>query len=633
MGKANRIKSEKATNTLAAPTKSRNAKKGMPTWAGTAIVVAVLVLLVAFAAVSVMNSRGTFKRMHVIAETENFKVTVPMMSYLVHTEHQAVVATYEQYSQQLNTTLKVPAADSTGTALDSSVMLRDQIYQVKTNDDGTQTTITWFDHFAELAQKDLAKILACCEYAYALNIELTKTEKESIDERIDAITEYAEQLGYSTNGYFATMYGDGVIAKDVRAMMELQELADKYSSIRSDEILNAIGDPQVEEQYNNNKSKYDTYIDYIGYTFSVSFKPTDASAEGAEATNANKKAEYEAKQTKYATYAAELYAATTSEEFSRKLLVVLQEMFRDEEREALLAKKDAGATLTAEEEQTCTNNAQTRALAAVEEARVENYNTSDLGDTVLSDWLTDSETPRKADDKLKDETVYDVYGNKYVNGEKEENANSTTYAEATSAYSVYFTTSALHRDSGFVRSAGHVLFASDTYDNLKSSDSLTGVKKLLADRILKRGAAISAKEMAVELTTLMMEEGKLTQTTNAKGETIYTIDESIFKAYGENYTDDSNVFYDDVTQGQMMEGFENWLFDGDRVVGEISYPGGVETDYGYHVMLYRGDNKPAWSHTIRVELASGQYEAWLTAAQAEYPVVYGDSDLWNKIAD
>jgi len=46
------------------------------------------------------------------------------------------------------------------------------------------------------------------------------------------------------------------------------------------------------------------------------------------------------------------------------------------------------------------------------------------------------------------------------------------------------------------------------------------------------------------------------------------------------------------------------------VLNEVSNPA-VDTDYGYHIMLYRGDEKPAWSHTIRVELAEGTYEAWL----------------------
>jgi hypothetical protein len=61
----------------------------------------------------------------------------------------------------------------------------------------------------------------------------------------------------------------------------------------------------------------------------------------------------------------------------------------------------------------------------------------------------------------------------------------------------------------------------------------------------------------------------------------------------------------------MVKNFENWMFDSSRVMGEVSYPAAIETDYGYHIMIYRGDQKDAWSYQIRVSLAEGQYDAWL----------------------
>ena len=109
MGKSNRIKADKANETLAAPAKKRNASKGMPTWAGTVIVVAVLAALVLTAVFFALNSRGTFKRMRVILATENYEVTVPMMSYMVYTEYQNLVSTYDQYSQQFGITVSVPS--------------------------------------------------------------------------------------------------------------------------------------------------------------------------------------------------------------------------------------------------------------------------------------------------------------------------------------------------------------------------------------------------------------------------------------------------------------------------------------------------------------------------------------------
>jgi len=81
MGKSNRIKTDKANETLSAPAnKRKNASKGMPTWLGTTIVIAVLAALLLTTVFFVLDGRGTFKRMRVILATENYEVTVPMMS-------------------------------------------------------------------------------------------------------------------------------------------------------------------------------------------------------------------------------------------------------------------------------------------------------------------------------------------------------------------------------------------------------------------------------------------------------------------------------------------------------------------------------------------------------------------------
>lgn len=623
MGKSDRIKEENAVNTLAAPAKKKSAKAGMPTWVGTAILVSVLVLLVVVVTLSVLSSRGTFKRMHVIAESENFEVTVPMMSYLVYTEYQNLVSTYDNYSQQFGTTISIPAADSTGTALDKNKPLREQNYKVVTNDDGTTTAVTWFDRFAELAKNDLTEILASCEYALANNISLDEAEQEAIDMSIDNLELYASYYGYTMNAYLASMYGEGVMKKDVRAMMELTELANKCSELRSKELLDAVTDAAVEEKYSSDVKTYDTYIDYIGYTFTVEFEPTKL-VDGADEKNAALSEKYEAKKAKVAAYIAELEACATPTEFSTKLLPILQEYFLEEEKENLLAKKAEGAELTAEELKTCQSNADTRATKAVADATQINHNTSDSSINVdVKDWLADTAEPRKANDKKTFITKEDAYGN----DESKEDKTSTTYSEAESSYGIYMTMSALHRNSGVVRSVGHILFKNDTFKNVTDTSKLTASQKVLADRILARGATISAKEMAAELITLMKEEGKLTQNSNG----LWMMEEAVFEAYGATYTEDSNVFYDNVAKGQMVESFENWMFDAARVEGEVSAEA-VETTYGYHVMLYRADEKPAWSYDIRNELAEDSYEAWLKSATETYKTTFAeDSKYWNMI--
>ena len=621
----------KNNNTLAAPAKKRGAKKGMPTWVGTAILIAVIVVAALIVIAAVLRGNGTFKRMHVIAETENYKITVPMMSYLVYTEYQNTVSTYDQFSQQYGTTISIPGGTG-GSALDKTKSLREQTYSSVTGDDGTTTVVTWFDHFVELARKDLANILACCEYARLNGIELEEADEEAIEMSIDNMELYAQYYGYTTSAYLASMYGEGVSKKDVRKMMELSELATKVNEVRSEEILAAITDADVLAKYESNIAGYNSFIDYIGYDLTATFTPTKATSdtEADKVKNEELEAKYEEKKATYLAIADKLNACTTIDEFKATLQGELQILFRAEEIEAATEKK--GSELTEDEINACNNTADARLVTAMNDAVVTNYNTANVTlASEVNDWLKNTESPRAVGDKYKYESVYDAKGNKITDGEPPANP-STAYASATSTYAVYMTTSVLHRDESFVRSVSHILFKTDTFKSVTDTSKLAASHKVLADRILARGATISAKEMSAELITLMKEEGKLVEVTE-NGRTFYKMDAAVFEAYGSSYTEDSGIAYDNVAKGQMVQEFEDWMFDSIRVEGEVTTPYGVETDYGYHIMLYRGDEKPNWSYTIRNELGSGQYDEWLKAAQAETPVSYSENaKLWNMIS-
>ncbi len=630
MGKSNRIKTDKATQTLAAPAKKRGAKKGMPTWAGTLIVVAVLLVLVLIVTLSVLNSRGTFMRMRVIARSENFKVTVPMMSYMVYTEYQNLVSTYDNLSSQIGTTLSIPGGTG-GDALDQSKGLRAQNYSVTPDEDGNEVVVTWFDHFAELAMKDVEEVLACCEYAHYRNIELGEEELAEIDATIDSLKAYAQTYGYSTSAYLNSMYGKGVGVKDVRNMLELTLLANKYNEIRSKELMDAVKDDRVEDHFEANKEQYEVYIDYMSYTFTANFEPSAKTGDDGKTENEKRATEYEAKQAKYAEYVEKLNACTTVQEFTIKLDTILQELFLEEEVEAAKKDKD-GEDLTDEEMQECREAAEKRRLEAIDDATVINGKVDNVGEADASTWLKDTKDPRKAGDNKSFVSAYDVYGDVVKEGDEPSSQADKDYKKATSTYAVYFTMSGLHRDESTVRSVGHILFKTATFDNLTDITKLSGATRELAQRVLDRGATISAEEMAKELVILMKEEGKLTEKT-VDGETVWVISESDFNAYGVMYTEDSNVMYDDVTVGQMVEEFEDWLFDEDRVEGEVSYPGGVKTTYGYHVMMYRGGEKDAWSYNIRKELAEDDHEEWLAGAKEKFPTTFTEkTKYWDMIS-
>lgn len=64
--------------------------------------------------------------------------------------------------------------------------------------------------------------------------------------------------------------------------------------------------------------------------------------------------------------------------------------------------------------------------------------------------------------------------------------------------------------------------------------------------------------------------------------------------------------YENVTQGQMVQTFNDWIFDSSRKTGDTDI---VETEYGYHVMYFVGkSNRQVWDNTIRDNLSKKDFE-------------------------
>ena len=131
----------------------------------------------------------------------------------------------------------------------------------------------------------------------------------------------------------------------------------------------------------------------------------------------------------------------------------------------------------------------------------------------------------------------------------------------------------------------------------------------------------------------MIEDGAATKATKADGSEYYAISKDAFEKYGIDYTEDSGILYENVKKGDMVEEFEDWLFDKSRVEGELS-AAGVKTEYGYHVMLYVGDEMPAWEYEIREKLADKAHTTWTEEVKAQYVVTFTDKNSkWNKVDD
>ena len=104
--------------------------------------------------------------------------------------------------------------------------------------------------------------------------------------------------------------------------------------------------------------------------------------------------------------------------------------------------------------------------------------------------------------------------------------------------------------------------------------------------------------------------------------------EESFAALAMEHSTDGSKYdgglYTKVIQGDMVDTFNDWCFDPARQPGDT---GIVETQYGYHVMYFVGENIPAWQVGVSDTLASEDYNAWVESLTADASIEQGSFGL------
>lgn len=526
----------------------------------TITTIAVSLLLVGCILLSVIVNTGIVLRTRTAAKTDNFSVNGTVMSYLIYSQAQQMVALYQQYG------IDYTLAD----VLNSS-----------------------FDSMAESTLDQVKQMLVLCEYAKANGIELSAEDNEAIDAYMASIDEAAASNFYSTASYIKLMYGNGVNASDIRKSLELN-----YLSNAAYEALEAKLEAEITEDAINKyvEENVDLFYmaDYLTYTYTAELTPA-----GAEATVEETQA-YEAEKATMAALAEKLAAVKSADEFKSTaadhiVLTVCAEKF-DElyEKEALTdapaadvlaADKDAllalvRKSLTEEDVkfEKSADDAYNNALSEIfdelcDEAQTA-YDAIVKEDSLHYDPEAEADTITELDTWLFEETTK-VGDTKTI----------TSEGDKKSTYSVYFMSATSHLDESATKDVAHILVSFDDY---KTGTTITDEEKAKAkaeaDKIL-------ADYLAGEKT------------------------QEAFEKLGEEKTADSNVVYEGVSKGDMVEEFENWIFDEARTVGET---GIVETTYGYHVMYFIGDGKLAWENTAHSGVLNDLFTEWVETNATTY---------------
>ncbi len=263
MGKSNRIRNNRASETLATPRAPK--KKGMPSWALNVITIAVAAIILFSAAFGLLSANGVFTRMQTAVKSDGFRVNANMMKYFFQTQ-------YSNFVSQNSSNLSYFGLD-TGKSLKEQTVSFDEEGQ------------TWYDYMMDMTEAQVKSMLVYCEEAEKRELELDDAAKESIDAELEMLDTYAKMYGYPTDSYIAMMYGKGVKKSDIRNCLEMTALAELCANEIGDEIREGISDADIDAEYESDKKGYNL-VDMLSYSLKVTYKEAkDACApDASEAT-------------------------------------------------------------------------------------------------------------------------------------------------------------------------------------------------------------------------------------------------------------------------------------------------------------------------------------------------------------
>lgn len=176
----------------------------------------------------------------------------------------------------------------------------------------------------------------------------------------------------------------------------------------------------------------------------------------------------------------------------------------------------------------------------------------------------------------------------------------TTVIENANSYTVLMVTKTAYRDETVSKNVRHILFTPASYQS---------------DAAATEDAASAA---ALQKANEVYESWKSGDQT-----------EESFAALAKQFSDDTGSkenggLYEDVTAGQMVTEFNDWLFDRNRKPGDS---GIVKTTYGYHIMYFVGDGVPAWQLSVDTVMRKTDFAETYEILSQRYPVEFVEEVL------
>lgn len=442
-------------------------------------------------------------------------------------------------------------------------------------------TMTWDDYFQQQAVNQLKNVYALTDEANEKGFEYDASS--DYDDMVSSIQSYAQQQGVSADEYCKSVFGSDATLEGIKPYVEMSGLASAYYNDVQDNI--EVTDDEINTYYDENKDNYDS-VDYRVCKIEADMpeEETEAETEAQTETVAESSSE---------TAVTESQTETESETMSA-----------EESEAAAKAEEEAKAAAMAEAKA----KADDMLSKSTDEASFEK---------VYGDYATDASTDSLNTGKKKSSISPTDVANWLFDADRQ--AGDTTVIEDTANnayYVVYFKDRYLdHTKTVDVR---HILISADT----ASTDT--------AETAETETAAAGETETAETESAEAQEQAKEDAKAAAKIKAEQILDdwkngdatEDSFAELAKTYSDDSGSntnggLYEAVKEGQMVTNFNDWIFDASRKPGDT---GIVESDYGYHIIYFVGDNKEEWYVNIKDTITSNKLNDYMADLTADVEV-------------
>ncbi len=630
---------------LASSAGKNNGGMSRKTKTNIAVISVVLVLAILVGVVVWDNVSETVAMGGVVAETENFKVTGAMMSYFYASQYNYYQNMYSQYGIDFSTTLT--GYDKTVYSSPYEYYMKDQIHP------------------------QVEQILIFCEGAKAEGLELTEEDEQEIEESLDAIKEAASSYlaaGYTTSSYIQSMYGQSVTLSVIRDCLKLSFLADNFSEHFNEKLKDAVTEGEINEYFKEHKRDY-LESSILTYVLKVSLGSSNSGSASDD-----DKSDYAAKKDLVKQYVDRFVAAKNADEFKAVMAdYILEYMFDDMFVDAYEEEFGKGTatdkeddepeeaddgTATAAEKKVPTAEQREMIKEEIKKFVKDNLTVEepkDFGDSGVTDFkdavkdiaedvlevarteyesieveeytYLEKEENEKDEDK-KDESestgavtdaatdaATDAEGTTETTGSSSSSSSSTKLTD-NSKYELSDWVYELDANDEVVRKENET-FKFEYVDKADGNDTTFAVTVALVTKVPTRNDTPTRDVSHILVKTEDEAKQLLDEFLKSDDQT-----REGFKKLLEEHNTDSNVEYDEVYEGQMVEEFEEWLFNKDRKEGDT---GIVKTEYGYHIMFYAGENMPKWQSSVKTDIVNENYDKWFEEQQKTLNIKFDDT--------